>query len=186
MTGPDGFPVEVLASPVLLRRFRSQDAADVQALADDWDVARTTAALPHPYTLAMAESWLAGHEATRQCNAEHAYAITRAEDGVLVGALGLRPEANANGHFGYWVGRAHWGAWYATAATRAAIGMLFALTDLDLVWAVHLASNEASARVMDKCGLAVLRPDTRDHRGAPAPMLVRGVTREQWDALRDA
>ena len=178
------FPVEVLSPPVVLRHFTARDAAAVQALADDWEVAKTTATLPHPYLPGMAETWIAGHEAARRQGTEHAYAITRASDGVVIGALGLRPEANENGHFGYWVGRAHWGVGYATAATRAAIALLFARTDLDLVWAIHLAGNEGSARVMDKCGLAVLRTDTRDHRGAPYPMLVRGITRDEWEAQR--
>lgn len=184
MASPSELPVEVLSSPVLLRHFTAQDAAAVQALAGDWEVAKTTAALPHPYLPGMAEAWIAGHEAARRDHGEHSYAITRASDGVLVGAFALRPDANAHGHFGYWVGRAYWGCGYATAATRAGIAVLFARTDVDLVWAVHLAGNEGSGRVMDKCGLTVLRTETRNHRGTPSPMLVRGITRDDWEALR--
>ncbi|MFO1415568.1 MAG: GNAT family N-acetyltransferase [Burkholderiales bacterium] len=175
-------PPAIAAGPVVLRHFTAHDAEAVRALADDWEVARTTAALPHPYLPGMAESWIAGHEAARRDRGEHSYAIVRADDGVLVGSFGLRPAANDNGHFGYWVGRPHWGHGYATAATRAAIALLFAPGGLDLVWAVHLAHNESSARVMDKCGLAVLRSEIHDHRGTPQPMLVRGVTRAQWEA----
>ena len=72
----------------------------------------------------------------------------------------------------------------ATAATRAAIAILFARTDLDAVWAVHLVDNVASARVMEKCGLRVLREEERTHRGQPRAFHVRGIARAAWDALR--
>jgi RimJ/RimL family protein N-acetyltransferase len=176
-------PERVLAAPVALRAFTPADAADVRRLADDWEVAKTTAALPHPYEAGMAEAWIAGHAEARAQGVECVYAITRARDGVLVGSLGLRPEANEHGHFGYWVGRAHWGAGCATAATRAALALLFAHTDLDAVWAVHLADNVGSARVMDKCGMTVLREETRLHRGEARTLRVRGITRAQWETL---
>ncbi len=178
------FPEHVLSAPVALRPFAPDDAPRVRLLADDWDVAKTTAALPHPYLDGMAEAWIAGHAQARQGNAEHSYAITRADDGMLVGALGLRPEANQHGHFGYWVGKAHWGNGYATAATRAAITLLFAGTELDAVWAVHLGDNIGSARVMDRCGMCVLRNEQRIHRGDERAFLVRGITRGAWDGLK--
>ncbi len=177
-------PERVLAAPVLLRRFTQDDAEDVRRLADDRELARWIAALPHPYLPGMAEQWIAGHARTRESGGEHAYAIARAADGTLVGSLGVRPDANENGHFGYWVGRAHWGQGLATAATRAAIAVLFARTDLDVVWATHMAGNVASARVMEKCGMAVVRQETRAVRGAPCVYDVREITRDAWEALR--
>jgi len=179
------FPEHVLTTPVALRPFVPGDALLVRLLADDWDVARTTAALPHPYLEGMAEAWIAGHAQARERGEEFAYAITRADDGLLVGALGLRPNANQHGHFGYWVGKEHWGRGFATAATRSAIDLLFAGTELDTVWAVHLADNLGSARVMDHCGMRVLRNERRNHRGDVRAFLVRGITREAWDGARD-
>ncbi|MFO1313985.1 MAG: GNAT family N-acetyltransferase [Burkholderiales bacterium] len=176
-------PERVLAAPVILRHFTPDDAADVRRLADDWEIARWIAALPYPYLPGMAEQWIAGHAKSRQAGGEHAYAITRAVDGALVGSIGVRPEANENGHFGYWVGRAHWGEGCATAATRAAIALLFAHSDLDLVWATHLADNLPSARVMEKCGLDFVRQETRPVRGEPRVYDVRAVTRAAWEAL---
>ena len=174
----------VLAAPVLLRRFSPDDAEHVRRLADDRELARWIAALPHPYLPGMAEQWIAGHARTREGGGEHAYAIARAADGTLVGSLGVRPDANENGHFGYWVGRPYWGQGLATAATRAAVAILFAQTDQDAVWATHMAGNVASARVMAKCGLVVVRQETRAVRGAPCAYDVRAITRDAWEALR--
>ena len=141
-------PERVLAAPVLLRRFSPDDAEHVRRLADDRELARWIAALPHPYLPGMAEQWIAGHARTREGGGEHAYAIARAADGTLVGSLGVRPDANENGHFGYWVGRPYWGQGLATAATRAAVAILFAQTDQDAVWATHMAGNGAAGGVM--------------------------------------
>lgn len=179
------FPERVQTGPVALRHFAPTDAPRVQQLAGDWDVARSTAAIPHPYPDGMAAAWIAGHADARRQGTELPYAITRADDGLLVGSLGLRPSANEHGHFGYWIGKPHWGAGYATAATRAAITLLFAGTDLDLLWAVHLTDNHGSRRVMEKCGMRMLRRETRSHRGDEREFDVRGVTRAVWEGLVD-
>lgn len=179
------FPERVLTGPVALRFFESSDASRVQELAAEWDVARSTAAIPHPYLDGMAAAWIAGHADARLRGTELPYAITRADDGVLVGSLGLRPSADEHGHFGYWIGKPHWGAGYATAATRAAITLLFACTDLDLLWAIHLADNRGSQRVMEKCAMRFLRRETYEHRGETREFAVRGITRAVWEGLAD-
>lgn len=179
------FPERVQAGSVALRHFVPSDAPRVQLLAGDWDVAKSTAALPHPYLDGMAEAWIAGHAEGRSRGTELPYAITRVDDGALVGSLGLRPTANEHGHFGYWIGKPYWGAGHATAATRAAIALLFARTDLDLLWAIHLAENRGSWRVMEKSGMRVLRRQTHVHRGEAREFYVRGITRAVWEGLTD-
>jgi ribosomal-protein-alanine N-acetyltransferase len=176
-------PERVLTGPVVLRHFTLSDATRVRELAGDWEVAKTTAALPHPYRQSMAEDWIAGHAEARDRGTDFSFAITRVDDGALVGSLGLRPDASEHGHFGYWIGRPHWGSGYATAATRAAIALLFAHTDAETLWATHLADNHGSSRVMEKCGMRVLRREARPHRGEPRDFLVRGITRDEWDSL---
>lgn len=178
-------PERVLTGPVVLRHFTQSDAPRVRELAGDWEVAKTTAALPHPYRQALADDWISGHDEARNRGTDFPYAVTRVHDGALVGSLGLRPLANEHGHFGYWIGRPHWGLGYATVATRAAIALLYAHTDAEALWAVHLADNHGSSRVMEKCGMRVLRREARSHRGEPRDFLVRGITRDEWDRLAD-
>ncbi len=175
------FPERVLAGPIVLRHFTLEDAPRVFEFASDRDLAKMTAQMPHPYLPGMAEEWIRGHVKGRATGGEHPFAITRTGDGALVGSLGLRPDPGEHGHFGYWVGKPHSGAGYATAATRAAIATLFRYADLDALWATHLVDNIASGRVMEKCALRVLRRELHLHRGTEREFYVRGITRNEWE-----
>jgi ribosomal-protein-alanine N-acetyltransferase len=179
-------PERVLASPVVLRAFVAGDAPRVQALAGERAVAETTALIPHPYPDGAAAAWIAAQAGERAAGSEYTYAVTQAADGLLVGAIGLRAVAAEHEHFGYWIGRPYWGCGYATAAARAVIALAFSVLDLESITASHLLRNAASARVLEKCGLQVLRTEERLHRGAPESFCVRAITRATWErnALR--
>ncbi len=179
-------PDRIDAGLVTLRRFTLADAREVQAMVGDWEVARNLVDLvPHPYLDGMAQAWISNHAPARAAGGEHTYAITRTSDGLLVGALGMRPNG-VHEHFGYWVGRPHWGHGYATAAAGAAIALLFERTGLDAIWSTYLADNHGSGRVMAKNGMIELRREERLHRGELRPFIVRGITRAAWDARQAA
>jgi RimJ/RimL family protein N-acetyltransferase len=173
-------PEKLLAGPVALRRFTAADAPRVQLLAGEREVAETTAVIPHPYPDGAAAAWIAIHEVARAAGTEYSYAITASGDGLLVGAIGLRPDSGEHETIGYWVGRPYWNRGYATAAAQAVIVLAFDFLDLDDVTASHLVRNPASGRVMEKCGMRALRTETRDHRGTPQDFCIRGITRDAW------
>ena len=141
-----------------------------------------TALIPHPYLPGMAEAWISASADERDSGAAYAYAITRAEDGLLVGAIDLRRGAETADSLGYWVGRPYWGNGYATAAACALIAVAFARLDIDRLGAIHLARNPASGRVMEKCGMTLTRRGMRPHRdGAPEEFCVWSMGREAWE-----
>ena len=172
-------PERLLAGPVALRRFVASDASRVALLAGEYQVAETTAFIPHPYPQGAAAAWIATHDAAAAAGAEYTYAITD-HGGLVVGAIGLRPLRGERESIGYWVGRPFWGRGYATAAAQAIIVLAFELLDLENVTASHLVRNAASGRVMEKCGMRLLRHERRDHRGAAEDFCVRGLTRDEW------
>ena len=174
-------PERILALPIALRPLETRDAPRVQLLAGEREVAQTTAQIPHPYPEGAAEAWIAAQRL--EARKEFAYAITRSEDGLLVGAIGLRPGADEHGHLGYWIGRPYWGRGYATLATRALIAVGFRCLDVEELTAWHLARNVASGRVLEKCGLRLLRTEVREHRGTAEACCLRGVTRAAWEGL---
>lgn len=174
-------PERVTSLPVRLRPFALADAPRVQLLAGDPAVAETTALIPHPYRNGMAEEWIATHQQERERGSAFVYAITRADDDLLVGAIDARPAASERENLGFWIGQAHWGRGYATSAARAVVALLFSYLDCDQVTASHLARNPASGRVMEKCGLSLVQTMTREHRGKQEPFCVRGITRDAWE-----
>lgn len=173
-------PERLLAGPVALRHFTAADASQVQLLAGEREVAESTALIPHPYPDGAAAAWIATLGPARAAGVEYTYAITESGDDLLIGAIGLRPGPSEHESFGYWVGRPYWNRGYATAAAQAMIVLAFELLDLDELTASHLARNVASGRVMEKCGMRLLRAETRGHRGMPEEFCIRGITRDAW------
>ena len=174
-------PQSLLAGPITLRRFVAGDAPRVELLAGDRSVAETTALIPHPYPEGAAAAWIASHGAAVSAGTEYTYAITE-PGGPLVGAIGLRPDPGERENVGYWIGRAYWSRGYATAAVQAIIALAFEFLDLEALTASHLVRNPASGRVMEKCGMRILRTERRAHRGTLEEFCVRGITREAWAA----
>jgi [ribosomal protein S5]-alanine N-acetyltransferase len=174
-------PERALAFPVALRPLAHDDAPRVQLLAGERAVAEATALIPHPYPDGVAEAWIAAQAQDRAAGREYTYAITLATEGLLVGAIGLRPAPTAQENMGYWIGQAYWGRGYATAAACAVIALAFSLLDLDLLTASHLTRNPASGRVLEKCGFTLLRTERRAHRGLDEAFCVRGLTRSAWE-----
>ena len=139
-----------------LRRFDAEDAAQVQGLAGDAQVADTTLVIPHPYPDGAAQAWIAGHADDWAAGRSVTWAIARSGDGALLGAVALRLRlANHHAVAGYWVGREHWGQGVATEALSAVLAWGFDGLGLHRIEATHLRRNPASGRVMEKAGMRV-------------------------------
>jgi RimJ/RimL family protein N-acetyltransferase len=109
----------------------------------DYDVAKMTSRVPHPYSEADAEAFLAFLPA-------HRFVIQRKSDGVFLGMTGLHPEEGYE--FGYWLGKPFWGAGYATEAVRRLVSYAFEDLDLQTVHAAWFVDNPASGHVLAKLG----------------------------------
>jgi len=136
-----------------LRPFELTDAAAVQRLAGEREIADTTLTVPHPYLDGMAEAWIATHRELWEKQDHAIFAVTPPSDGV-VGAIGLHLHlAHRRAELGYWIGRPFWNRGYATEAARALITFGFETLQLNRVHASHLTRNPASGRVMTKAGM---------------------------------
>jgi len=165
---------------LVLRPFTSADAADVRRLADDPDVANNTLTIPHPYPEGQAESWIATHAPGFEQGRLAIFAVTAAEHGALLGAIGLSIEAaHARAELGYWLGREFWGRGLATEAARAVVAFGLEELRLERIGAGHFPHNPASGRVLEKAGLereGVLRGFVRKG-GERLDLVVFGVVR---------
>jgi RimJ/RimL family protein N-acetyltransferase len=145
---PETTPPALQTARLILHPPRPADAKAIAALADDIRVARNTLRIPHPYTLADAEAFIASAD---KREGEAAFAVTL-RSGVLIGLAGI---ARLNGNaaeLGYWLGVPFWGQGYATEAARAVIDHAFAELGHDVLNSGARISNPASRRVLEKCG----------------------------------
>lgn len=156
-----------------LRAFTLHDAPVVAELCGEWEIARTTVNIPHPYDQPMAEEWIGGHQKTFKNGDAVTFAIIQEEGGQLVGAIGIHVnKTNRMGEIGYWIGQPYWNRGYATEATKAVVSYGFDQLGLNRIHARHMTKNPASGRVMEKAG-----------------MKLEGVLRQsiyRWDTFEDA
>ena len=86
---------------------------------------------------------------------QHGFGMCTVElNGETIGAAGLQHlEGGPEVEVGYRFLTEHWGHGYATESARASLAWGFDELGLDRIVAVALASNVASRRVLEKCGL---------------------------------
>jgi ribosomal-protein-alanine N-acetyltransferase len=139
---------------LLSRPFALQDAAAVQQLAGDREIAASTLAVPHPYEDGMAEEWIGGHRSTWDDGRGLTLAIVRQADSRLIGAISLTLiQEHSRAELGYWIGRSYWGQGHCTEAAEALVDYGFAQLGLNRIEAWHFAENPASGRVIHKVGM---------------------------------
>jgi [ribosomal protein S5]-alanine N-acetyltransferase len=147
---PSTFTTERL----ILRPFELRDAQAVQHFASDFEIAKTTLSIPHPYPDGAAEAWIESLAPLAEKGRSYTFAITLRESGELIGCIGLNvhPE-HARGEIAYWIGRPHWGRGYVTEAAREIVAFGFHELQLNRIYALAFTSNPGSYRVMEKIGM---------------------------------
>nr|WP_156282456.1 GNAT family N-acetyltransferase [Paenibacillus sp. NEAU-GSW1] len=135
-----------------LRPFEQSDAKEVQRLAGDIEIARTTLSIPHPYPDGGAEIWI------RQCRKiegdGYPYAIVTKDNDDLIGCVSLNlAKPHQRAELGYWLGKSFWGQGYATEAVKRIIQFGFQELKLHKIYAIAMTKNPASSNVMKKIGM---------------------------------
>lgn len=168
---------------LLLRPFTAADAAEVQRLAGDAEVASMTTLIPHPYPDGLAESWIATHAEKARRREAVTLAIVRRQDRQLLGAISVQLFLDqGKGELGYWIGRPYWNQGYATEAARALLAYVFQRFVLIQVFALHLVRNPASGRVLEKLGMervGILR-EHREKDGVREDCVRYEILRYAW------
>lgn len=142
---------------LILRAFRLEDAADVQRLAKDPDVASATYEIEqHASEDGTAQEWLHWCHEWLEDGERTNFAITLRTDGTLIGTVELTFRAHLparDAELGYWIGKPYWNCGYATEAAKAIVAYGFREHDIESIYAYYFARNPASGRVMQKIGM---------------------------------
>lgn len=174
----------LLSARLRMRPLTLADAPRLTELLDDWEVVKYTAAIPHPYSLADGESFVATMDSRRRTGKGVALALERSLDGALVGVIGFGLEADGTPELGWWVGRPFWGEGYATEAARRLVRHLFDDLNYPCAWAAAHPDNAASRAVMAKLGMGLAKHERvgQPARGESVVMPVYTLEAEDWRA----
>jgi RimJ/RimL family protein N-acetyltransferase len=163
---PGGHRVEVMASTelrvpdppladgvVALRAFTPDDIGWVTEACSDPAIPRFTL-VPEPYEAAHAREWIDGLPGERARRDALQLAITAAEGGEPLGAVGLLRLSwpHARGEIGYWVAPWARGRGVARRAVRLLARHAFDALGLQRIEIVPYVDNPASQRVAEKAG----------------------------------
>lgn len=153
LTRDDVFRLET--ARLWLRWPRVADAAALSKLAGDREVADMTASIPHPYSPQDAAKWIFSARAGNAAGSSLALVIARrGRPTEAIGVVALHEKRPGAAMLGYWLGRPHQGRGYVTEAVETLIETAFRLGDVSEIHAQARIENEASRRVLAKCGFS--------------------------------
>ena len=156
-----------LETPRLWLRWpRICDAASIHNFCSQWEVARYTARIPHPYPAGSAERFI---YAAREANAsgrDLTLVITPNKGkSDAIGCISLESRGAERLALGFVLAPEAWGKGLATEAAEAMIDAAFGMTTAVEILATVRVENEASKAVIEKCGFSLIGAGLK---GAPA------------------
>ena len=168
---------------LLLGGFAVDDAAELARLAGAREIADTTLAIPHPYQLQDALSWIEWQNSDG-ATVSVDFAIRLLPRRQLIGSIGLRDidTHHSQAELGFWIGKDWWGQGYAREAARAVIQFGFESLNLNRICAHHMTRNPASGRVLMAAGMqreGLLRQRVRKW-GIYEDVVLYAVVRDDW------
>jgi [ribosomal protein S5]-alanine N-acetyltransferase len=139
-----------------LRSLQDGDLAGLVARINDWEVARWVSTVPHPYSEADGQEWIAVVQQDHATGRPRRFGIALKKTDRLIGGVGLDGSTGDDSDeppLGYWLGRTYWGCGYASEAVAAVVDYGFRTLGLKTIRAYTDPGNAASQRVLLHCGL---------------------------------
>ncbi|MDD5750378.1 MAG: GNAT family protein [Candidatus Pacebacteria bacterium] len=150
----------------ILRPFRKGDEVSLRNNINNEKIVRNLAVVPYPYTIKMAEEWIAKNlkEAKKKKPLMVNFVIDI--DGEVAGAVGFSNIEQHKAELGYWLARKYWGSGIMTDAVKQAGKFGFEKLKLGRIYAKVYPWNKGSMRVLEKNGFkfeGVLRKNALKH-----------------------
>lgn len=151
---PIPFPERLQSSGVSLRMFSADDAGWIQAACDRPEMTRFLPALPSPYTLADAESFVTYAENAWEQGSSAPFAITAIEGDEPLGSIEVHLRATDASHagVGYWLRPEGRGRGAATEAVKLVSTWAFEQLHVSRLSLITDPDNEPSQRVAERAG----------------------------------
>ncbi|MFL0584012.1 GNAT family N-acetyltransferase [Solibacillus silvestris] len=139
---------------LLLRPLTLDDSDRIEELAGEYDVAKSTLNIPHPYPKGSASQFIESIQTAEQNNKIVMFAIINKETKLLIGLINLNLSIPyQRGELAYWIGKEFWGNGYGTEAAKALLEYGFNFFKLNKIFAASFTTNPGSWKVMEKIGM---------------------------------
>jgi len=165
-------------STIILRRFRGGDAEDILEYASDEKTVKHLM-WAGVKTIQEARASIYDYYLSRP----GIYAIELKENAKCIGCIDIRLNtSHERAEFGYVLNRNYWGLGIMSAALEGVLALCFDKLGLNRVEAGYFTGNEASGRVMEKCGMVkegVARKVLKV-KGSFRDEVRYGITRDEW------
>ena len=144
---------------LVLRPLALSDAPAFSKYAGDYDIAKMTGSIPHPFPLITAEAKLMIMLGQKRSGKAHPYTITTDGD-AMIGIADIFKRSNDHDwELGYWVARPFWGKGYIPEAMTALMHEAEQTMGVSTFVAGVWHDNPGSIRVLEKLGFRSLGPD---------------------------
>lgn len=140
---------------LVLRPLNDQDSGSLYENVKEYNIARWTISIPHPYPKEGAISFIKQSKKHLQNGTAYHLAILLKDTTGLVGVMSLigMNLRHRNAELGYWVGKDYWNKGIATEAAQKMLKFGFQDLNLQRISARCFYNNTPSIRVMEKIGM---------------------------------
>jgi 8-oxo-dGTP diphosphatase len=138
---------------LILRCPQDGDADALTAWLADWDVARWTANIPHPYGIDDARRWIAHSRLAIEEARALTFVVERRDEPGAIGGVGVALDGpGKEGDLGWWIAIPHQGHGYAFEAASRLVEFCWAM-EMTRLTAGALPDNAPSLAVARKLGM---------------------------------
>ncbi len=147
-------PPRLVTTRLRLRPYLPGDAVPLQGLAGSREISDTMISLPHPFSLAAAQSWIADQARAFGEDSVH-FAVELRDSEVFIGSSELRDIdlEHSQAELSFWIGHPWWGCGYATEAAGVVLHHAIHELRLNRLYAYHMVRNSASGAVLRRLGM---------------------------------
>ncbi|PIN91272.1 hypothetical protein COU57_01320 [Candidatus Pacearchaeota archaeon CG10_big_fil_rev_8_21_14_0_10_32_14] len=141
---------------LILREIENKDLNDLIKQANNINVARYLAVVPHPYTISKGK-WFIIHckkEAKNKPRINYEFAIELKSEKIFIGVISLCHVNyhNGTGTIGYWLGENYWRNGYMSEALEKVIDFTFSKIKLRRIDIAAFIENRPSNNLIKKFG----------------------------------
>jgi RimJ/RimL family protein N-acetyltransferase len=168
-----------------LRWPRICDAAAIHKICSQWEVARYTARIPHPYPQGSAERFIYAARESNASGRDLTLVMTPIKGKRdAIGSISLESRGEDRLSLGFVLAPHDWGKGLATEAAEAMIDAGFGMTPAVEILASVRLENEASRAVVEKCGFVLggTGPQGAPARGGMVECHSFRLSRADWAA----